>query len=112
MRIRNPFKRRETVAELIEKLRPIVSKYGFPEAYVSYEGQKDINTDRPEWIRLIVPIFPGHTSEKHMSFYEELFDVFGDRVSPRPFHLDDEKMEYARSHYVSVFSQDKNKPEQ
>ncbi len=104
MRIRNPFKRKETVAELIEKVRPIVEKYGFPEAYVTYEGLKDIKTDRPEWIRLVLPICPEVTDDGLMSFLEEMFVTFKGRVAPRLYYPDEEQLEFARSHCVSLFS--------
>ncbi len=104
MKICNPFKRKETVAELIEKIRPIVSKYGFPEAYVSYDELKDIHVDKPEWVMLTFPICPGDTAQKHNAFRHEIHATCGDRVAPYAAHPDDENMEYARSHYVSVFS--------
>lgn len=102
MKFRNPFKRRKTVAELIEEVRPIVQAYGIPEAYVSYEFRHDYLTDRPPWIILKYPLVPELSNGRNEDFKDELNERFGDTVTPFAIRTDNDNLDLARACGIPV----------
>ncbi len=89
------------MAELIEEVRPIVQAYGIPEAYVSYEYERDYLTDRPPWIILTYPFIP-ELDGRNDAFRADLRAKFGDTVTPFAMHLGNKNLEYVRKCDIPV----------
>ena len=104
MRFRNPFKRRMTAAEILTKTREVVSKYNIAEAYYKYDDMQDLETDKPDWIRLTYTGAPGFSASENLALIHELGEAVGDRIGPFNAYKGEWNLTFAREHYVPLFS--------
>ncbi len=103
MKFRNPFKRRKTAAEIIDTARAIALKYGITEAYYKYDNMCDLETDRPEWIRLTYAFEPPLSFDDNMAFRQELRDALGESIGPFASCHGNQNFTFAKEHYVPLF---------
>ena len=103
MKFRNPFKRRKTAAEIIDTARAIALKYGITEAYYKYDNMCDLETDRPEWIRLTYALEPSLRFEDSLAFRHDLHEALGESIGPFTAFPGDQNFTFAKEHYVPLF---------
>lgn len=105
MKLRNPFKKLDTVATVMDQIRPIVSRYRISEAYINYDFMKDITTDRPDYIWLTYSTaYPNFTFENDDLFRQELKSAFGKRVVPFAAAPNNRMLILARDYFEPLFS--------
>lgn len=104
MKFRNPFKRRLTAAEILQRTREIIVKYDIPEAYYKYDNMNNPETDKPDWIRLTYTGGDEFTISEDTAFRRELSMAVGDSIGPFTAFPDGGSIRFAREHYVPLFS--------